>query len=164
MPPIEAARRQLSLRWLKGTGAVCLIIGVLWSLAWGFRVYILYLTAQGDQSIMLPSIITALSLGVAAILIVIGTRTLHGRNRSSDAWWLIGSGCWISAVGLNRLTAVLLWPSSDPNPRAHLHLAVSFIVMGTILLLLTGRAAWRRRLGHATGDQGASTQGSSAER
>jgi uncharacterized membrane protein YidH (DUF202 family) len=145
MPSSESNRHQSRLTLSKGAGVVCLIIGLLLSLAWGFRLYILVLNAQVDRWLLLHSAVTAISLIMAVVLMIIGVGALNGRHRANDARWVAGAGAWIIAVGLNRLIAVTLWPASDPNPRAHLHLSVSFLVMGSMLVLVTAMAAWRRR-------------------
>jgi hypothetical protein len=141
----SANHREQPVEFFKGTGVLCMLCGLLMSLAWGFRLYILVMTAPGDRWVVLHSAVTIISLAAAVMLVVIGVRTIRQQNLPRDTWWVTGIGCWIIGVGLNRLVAVLLWPAADPNPRAHLHLAVSFMVMGLVLWLLGGGALWRGR-------------------
>lgn len=49
----------------------------------------------------------------------------------------------------NRWIKVTLHPENDPNPRAHLHLASLFLVMGG-LLLLAGCLGRKKRLKEAS--------------
>ena len=50
---------------------------------------------------------------------------------------LIASSAFMICFWAYRLMQGLLGSKIDPNPRAHLHLAVTFLVVG-ILLLVTG--------------------------
>jgi len=111
-----------------------IVIGVLLGMAWAFRVWTIVWLAQGDSSLISHSLVAVISLGAAVLLFLIGLRTVRRQARPADPSWLTGIGLWIAGVGVHRLVAVLTTPSTDPNPRAHLHLSVSFMVIGALLL------------------------------
>jgi len=113
---------------------VLVVIGLLLGLAWAFRVWTIVLLAQGDSSLISHSLVAVVSLGAAVMLFLIGLRTVRRRARPADPSWMTGIGLWIAGVGVHRLVAVVTNPSTDPNPRAHLHLSVVFMVIGALLL------------------------------
>jgi len=130
-PPGQAP---FTRRFGKGLGSLLIIIGLLLCTAWGFRVWILLLLGTGDPWLVTHSVVTAVSLGGAILLLRIGMRTIRQAPSRNDPLWIAGSGLWISGVGIHRLIAVLTQPTTDPNPRAHLHLSVLFMVLGAVLL------------------------------
>ncbi|MBI3621899.1 MAG: hypothetical protein HY208_06925 [Nitrospirae bacterium] len=115
-------------------GSVLIVIGLLLGMAWAFRVWTILLLAQGDSSLISHSLVAVVSLGAAVMLFLTGLRTVRRRASSSDPSWMTGIGLWIAGVGVHRLVAVVTNPSTDPNPRAHLHLSVAFMVIGALLL------------------------------
>lgn len=118
-------------KWL---GNLLIVIGSLQLAAWGFRVWILFLLSEGDRWLVTHSVVTLVSLGAAVLLLQIGIRARRGQHSRKDPLWIAASGLWISGVGIHRLVSVLTNPATDPNPRAHLHLSVLFMVLGAILL------------------------------
>ncbi|MEW6324180.1 MAG: hypothetical protein AB1515_02215 [Nitrospirota bacterium] len=129
------ARRRL-------VGGLLILAGLLLLASWGIRAYILRLTAPGDPWLWVHAAITLVSLAAAVWLLHLGYRTLTRRIGAADGRWLAAAGLWILAIGLNRLVLVLTKP--DPNPRAHLHLSVLFIVIGGALLGMAW--LWKRLL------------------
>jgi len=128
-----------SSKWI---GTLLIVIGSLQFAAWGFRVWILFLLSEGDRWLITHSVVTLVSLGTAVLLLRIGIRARRQQHSSKDPLWIAASGLWISGVGFHRLISVLTHPATDPNPRAHLHLSVLFIVIGAILLGITWY--WKR--------------------
>lgn len=118
-------------KWL---GTLLIVIGSLQFAAWGFRVWILFLLSEGDRWLITHSVVTLISLGTAMVLLRIGIRARRRQQSRKDPLWIAASGLWISGVGIHRLVSVLTHPATDPNPRAHLHLSVLFMVTGAILL------------------------------
>jgi hypothetical protein len=126
-------------RYPRTLGGVVLLAGGLLFVTWSVRAYILFLTEPGDSSFAMHATITTLSLIAAVLLVRIGRRAVRRQGRASDVHWLIAIGAWILGVGGHRLFKVLTQPAHDPNPTAHLHLSVLFLVIGTVLW----GAAWR---------------------
>jgi uncharacterized membrane protein YidH (DUF202 family) len=126
----------------KSLGSLLVVIGLLQCAAWGFRVWVLILLSKGDSWLVVHTVVTLISLGIAVLLLRIGLRTLRRRASRRDPAWIAAGGLWIAGVGVHRLIAVLTRPMTDPNPRAHLHLSVLFMVLGGLLLGIAW--LWRR--------------------
>ncbi|HUJ80210.1 MAG TPA: hypothetical protein VLY45_07850 [Nitrospiria bacterium] len=126
----------------RSLGTLLVIIGVLQCAAWGFRVWVLYLLSEGDSWLIVHTVVTLISLGVAVLILRIGILSIRRRPSRHDPAWIATSGLWIAGVGIHRLIAVLTHPSTDPNPRGHLHLSVLFLVLGALLLGIAW--IWRR--------------------
>jgi len=115
-----------------------MIIGAALVIIWSFRTYIIFLNAPGDTFLVPHALVTLVSLIAAVLLIRIGRRAYRAQPLATDTRWLAAIGLWFLGVGANRFVLVTTQPSHDPDPRAHLHLAVSFLVLGLLLLI----AAW----------------------
>jgi len=134
-PTPQTGRQAPILRgYGKRLGTLLIVIGLLQCTAWGFRVWILLLLGEGDPWLITHSVVTLVSLGAAGLLLRIGIRARRHHPSRSDPLWIAVSGLWIAGVGIHRLIAVLTQPMTDPNPRAHLHLSVLFMVLGAVLL------------------------------
>jgi hypothetical protein len=123
-------------------GSVLIVVGLLLGMAWAFRAWTVVLLAPGDPALISHALVTLVSLGASVLLSLIGWRTFRRRAHSTDGAWLTVIGLWIAGVGVHRLVAVLTHPVTDPNPRAHLHLSVLFMVIGAFLLGMAW--FWRR--------------------
>lgn len=132
-------------KWL---GTLLIVIGLLQCIAWGFRIWILFLLRAGDRWLITHSVVTLVSLGTAVLLLRIGIRARRQQHSRNDPLWIAASGLWIAGVGIHRLISVLTQPALDPNPRAHLHLSVLFMVLGSILLSIAWY--WKREDIHST--------------
>jgi hypothetical protein len=132
-------------KWL---GSLLIVIGLLQGAAWGFRVWVLFLLREGDRWFITHSLVTLVSLGTAFLLLRIGIRTRRQQHSRNDPLWIAASGLWTAGVGIHRLLSVLTQPAMDPNPRAHLHLSVLFMVLGAILLGIAWY--WKRSDLHPT--------------
>jgi hypothetical protein len=115
-------------------GLLLIVIGLLQGTAWGFRVWVLILLSEGDRWLIVHTIVTLVSLIAALLLLRIGIRARRQQPSRRDPAWIGASGVWIAGVGVHRFVAVLTHPMTDPNPRAHLHLSVLFMVLGAVLL------------------------------
>jgi len=135
-PPLlsPAARNPSTRPYPKTLGSVLIAIGLLLGMAWAFRAWTIVLLAPGDTAVISHSVVALVSLGSAVMLCLIGWRTACRQPHQNDPSWLTVNGFWIAGVGVHRLAAVLPHPSTDPNPRAHLHLSVLFMVIGALLL------------------------------
>jgi hypothetical protein len=122
-------------------GGLFILLSLALFITWGIRAYILALMPT-DPFPLVHWAMTVASLGAAALLFRIGYRAMRQQEQTRDGRWLAMIGLWILAIGLNRFILVLAQPAHDPNPRAHLHLSVLFLVIGVILL---GSAWWWRR-------------------
>jgi len=132
--PSPSGQASSTRKYAKGLGSLLIAIGLLLCIAWGFRVWILLLLNAGDPWLVTHSLVAAVSLGAAVLLLRIGLRTIHRLPTRHDPLWITLIGLWIAGVGVHRLVAVTTQPMTDPNPRAHLHLSVLFMVIGAVLL------------------------------
>jgi len=123
-------------------GGLLILLSLSLFITWGIRAYILAFTAPDAPFALLHWAMTVISLAGSTLLLQIGYRAARRQRRATDGRWLAIIGAWISVIGLNRLTLVLTQPAHDPNPRAHLHLSVLFLVTGAILLGIAW--LWRR--------------------
>jgi hypothetical protein len=133
-PPAAGRHAPLLRGYGKWLGILLIVIGLLQCAAWGFRVWILFLLSEGDPWLIVHTVVTLVSLGAAVLLLRIGIRARRQQPSLSDPAWIAASGLWIAGVGIHRFVAVLTHPMTDPNPRAHLHLSVLFMVLGAVLL------------------------------
>lgn len=123
----------------KKVRALIFLTGLVIFFSWGFRLYVIYLH-WGNDPFMLPHLFGAIvSFGIGAFLLSMGVR--GSRATQLDYTILIGSALFTIAWWGVRAVNVLLHPERDPNPTAHLHLSVLFLVLGG-LLLVTG---WKGR-------------------
>ncbi|HTP42100.1 MAG TPA: hypothetical protein VML36_06735 [Nitrospiria bacterium] len=140
--------------YARSLATLLVVIGILQCVAWGFRAWVLYLLGDGDSWLIVHSVVTLISLGVAVLLLRIGMLTFRRRPARRDPAWIAASGLWIAGVGVHRLIAVITHPTTDPSPRAHLHLSVLFMVLGALLLGIAW--FWRRNDLHSAVRQGLS--------
>ena len=123
----------------KKARALLLLTGLVIFFSWGFRLYVLYLH-WGNDPFMLPhAIVAVVSFGIGAFLLSMGARGSRATRR--DYTLLIGAALFTILWWGFRLIKVLLYPESDPNPTAHLHLSVLFVVLGGLLFA----AGWKGR-------------------
>jgi hypothetical protein len=109
--------------------------------SWGFRLYILWVRWETN-----PAWVTPLSFGllffiIGSLLIWIARLGERAGRRHYDA--ITASSLFIICYWCYRLARNLLDAATDPNPRSHLHLAMTFLVVGALLLAtgLRGSAA-----------------------
>lgn len=123
----------------KKARVLIILTGLVIFFSWGFRLYVLYLH-WGNDPFMLPhAAVAVISFAIGAFLLSMGIRGSKATRR--DYTILIGASLFTIIWWGFRAIKVLLYPEGDPNPTAHLHLSVLFLVLGT-LLLITG---WQGR-------------------
>ncbi len=108
---------------------------------YGFRFYVLYSRWEVDPLRVLHLLIALFyySLGIFVLRMGIqGSRT--GRR---DYSILMYASLFTVIYWAFRWGKVVFYPENDPNPRAHLHLASLYLVMGG-LLLITGWCGRKR--------------------
>ncbi|SRR5579884_2364187 len=115
------------------------ITGLVIFFSWGFRLYVIYLH-WGNDPFMIPHLFGAIiSFGIGIFLLAMGVRGSRATRR--DYTVLIGAALFTILWWAVRAINVLLHPERDPNPTAHLHLSILFLVLGG-LLFITG---WQGR-------------------
>lgn len=109
-----------------------LLSGCFILFAWGFRLYVLAVRWETD-----PFRVWTISFAIIYVLIGLFLIDLGRRgskvNRKNYTQLIYVAFFLILYWGY-RLGNLLLYPDLDPNTRAHLHLSVTFIVIGAFLL------------------------------
>lgn len=101
-------------------------------LSWVFRLYILSLHGWTDPY-LIPHLFVALSsLLVGFFLIWLGVRGKRTTRKEFSS--LIASGVFLLITWLFRFGSILIDPSKDPNPRAHLRLSALFLLLGVFVI------------------------------
>lgn len=123
----------------KKVRALLIVSGILILPSWGFRLYILSLKWETDPSRFITLFTCIVSILIGGFLIWMGIK--GGKADRRDYNLLISSALFTVGFWLYRLTGLILHPETDPNPRAHLRLTATFLVLGGLLLLsgLQGR-------------------------
>ncbi|WDT77424.1 MAG: hypothetical protein MPW16_09445 [Candidatus Manganitrophus sp.] len=123
----------------KKVRALLIVSGILILPSWGFRLYILSLKWETDPSRFITLFTCIVSISIGGFLIWMGIK--GGKADRRDYNLLISSALFTVGFWLYRLTGLILHPETDPNPRAHLRLTATFLVLGGLLLLsgLQGR-------------------------
>ncbi len=126
----------------KKVRALLIVSGLIIFLSYAFRFYVLFTRWGTDQFSVLNALIALafFSIGLFLFWMVKQKEKLISRDYSI----LIASSIFTILWWGNRWQKVWFHPENDPNPRAHLHLASLYLVMGG-LLLLTG---WMGRKKH----------------
>ena len=100
--------------------------------AWGFRLVVLYRRWGTDPSWARALVLASFYFLVGGFLISLGRLGSQANRRHYVA--LIVSSLFIIGHWTVKLLTLALYPDIDPNPRSHLHLAATFLVMGILLL------------------------------
>lgn len=123
----------------KKVRALIILTGLVIFFSWGFRLYVLYLH-WGNDPFMLPhAAVAVVSFAIGAFLLSMGFR--GGKATRRDYTLLAGAALFTILWWGFRAVKVLVHPEDDPNPTAHLHLSVLFLVLGGLLLI----TAWQGR-------------------
>ncbi len=112
--------------------------------AWGFRLYILSVRWETDPSRFSALFLGLIAVGVGLFLVRVGL--LGNRAGPRHYRGLTAVSLLIITFWGYRLARLVLYPTIDPNPRAHLHLSVTFLVVGCMLLAVGIKG---RRVGEA---------------
>jgi hypothetical protein len=115
------------------------ISGLIIFFSWGFRFYVLYSRWGSDRFSFLDLFIVLLSFSIGAFLLWLARQGEKAPPRAYTI--LIASSVFTIFWWGIRWIKVTLHPENDPNPRAHLHLASLYLVIGILLLL----AGWKGR-------------------
>jgi uncharacterized protein (DUF486 family) len=111
-----------------------LLSGCFIFFAWGFRLYVLTIRWETD-----PFRVWTISFATIFVLIglfLIGLAKLGSTASHKNYTQLISVSVFMIGYWVYRLANLLLYPDIDPNPRAHLHLSVTFMVIGAVLLAI----------------------------
>lgn len=108
--------------------------GLIIFFSWGFRLYVLYSRWGTDRFSFFDLFIVLLSFGIGVFLLWMARQGEKAPPRAYTA--LIATSLFNMFWWGNRWIKVTLHPENDPNPRAHLHLASLYLVMGALLLLV----------------------------
>jgi len=111
------------------------ISGLIIFLSWAFRLYVLFTRWGTDRFSFKDLFIVLLSFSIGVFLLWMAKQ--GGKVSRRDYSILIGVSLFNILWWGSRWQKVWFHPENDPNPRAHLHLASLYLVMGG-LLLLTG--------------------------
>ncbi|MEK7286095.1 MAG: hypothetical protein AAB035_02210 [Nitrospirota bacterium] len=111
--------------------------------SWGFRLYILTIRWETDPFRLRTLFFAIVFLGIGFF---IARLAWLGKllNRSMAMGLIIAAVFTIGYWGF-RLSRLFLYPDIDPNPRSHLHLAVTYIVLGLALLWIAIRSENTRK-------------------
>lgn len=123
------------VRWLLS------ISGLIIFLSWAFRLYVLFTRWGTDRFsfVDLFIVLTSFSIGVFLLWMARQGNKVIARHYTILMATAIFNILWWG----NRWQRVWFHPENDPNPRAHLHLASLYLVMG-FLLLLAGWTGWKK--------------------
>jgi len=111
-----------------------LLSGCFIFFAWGFRLYVLTIRWGTDPFRVWTISFALIYLIIGLFLIWLGM--LGSRVSKKKYTWLIYVAIFLIVYWAFRLTNLLLYPDLDPNPRAHLHLSVTFMVIGALLFVI----------------------------
>jgi hypothetical protein len=118
-----------------------LLSGCFILFAWGFRLYVLAVRWSTDPFRISTISFAVIYLFIGLFLVSLGRRgSMVNRKNYTQ---LIYVAFFLILYWAYRLGNLLLYPDLDPNPRAHLHLSVTFIVIGA-LLLAVGRTGMKK--------------------
>ncbi len=110
--------------------ALILAVGIVVVLSWGFRFWVLWELRNVDPMIVGHTLFALINFGLGLFLLFAGTRP---SILPRDARLITATGLFFLIYWLYRGATILINPSGDPNPRAHLHLSGLFIVVGALL-------------------------------
>jgi hypothetical protein len=117
----------------KKVRALLIVSGILILPSWGFRLYILSLKWDTDPNRLITLFTCLVSILIGGFLIWMGIK--GGRADRRDYHFLTYSALFTIGFWLYRLTGLILHPETDPNPKAHLRLTLTFLVLGGMLLI-----------------------------
>lgn len=123
----------------KKVRALLIVSGILILPSWGFRLYILSLKWETDPNRFITLFTCIVSILIGGFLIWMGIK--GGKADRRDYNLLMSSALFTIGFWTYRLAGLILHPETDPNPRAHLRLTATFLIIGGLLLLsgLQGR-------------------------
>ena len=125
----------------KKVRALLITAGTVIFFSWGFRLYVLYIHWDDDPFILPHFLLALLSFGIGAFFLWMAKKGPKAVRR--DYTILLCAALFTVVWWGYRWVKVQLHPEGDPNPRAHLHLASLFLVLGG-LLIWTGWKGRRR--------------------
>jgi hypothetical protein len=114
--------------------AFLIFLGVWIFFSWGFRLYILTVRWETDPTRLRTLFFGLIYLSIGFFLFRLG-QLGELLNRKNKVTLIVASLFMIGYWGV-RLSRLFLYPDIDPNPRAHLHLSVTYIVLSCLLLFV----------------------------
>lgn len=132
----------------KKVRALLITSGLIIFLSWAFRLYVLFTRWGTDRFSVFNTFIVLIFFSMGLFVLWMAKQKEKVIRR--DYTVLIATSIFTIFWWGNRWQKVWFHPENDPNPRAHLHLASLYLVMGA-LLLLTG---WLGRKKLATSSRG----------
>ncbi|MEK7702660.1 MAG: hypothetical protein AAB317_01690 [Nitrospirota bacterium] len=102
--------------------------------SWGFRLYILAIRWTTDPFRFRTLLFALVFLTIGFFLVRLGKRGVIADQKEIAA--LLFSSLFIVLYFGIRLFRSFLYPDIDPNPRSHLHLSVTYIVLGLSLFAI----------------------------
>ena len=127
----------------KKVRALLIVSGLIIFFSWGFRLYVVSIRWGTDRFSFFDLFIVILYFVFGIFLLWMAKRGAKCSIR--DYTVLLYAAVFTILWWIHRWTLVMLHPEKDPNPRAHLHLASLFIVIGALLLLVGWKG--RKRMG-----------------
>lgn len=119
----------------KKVRALLITSGLIIFLSWAFRLYVLFTRWGTDRFSVFNTFIVLIFFSMGLFVLWMAKQKEKVIRR--DYTVLIATSIFTIFWWGNRWQKVWFHPENDPNPRAHLHLASLYLVMGA-LLLLTG--------------------------
>jgi hypothetical protein len=123
----------------KKVRALLILTGAVIFFSWGFRLYVLFLRWENDPFRLPHAVVALISFSIGVFLLWLAFQGSKAGRREYTA--LIGAALFTISWWGYRLANVLLHPERDPNPTAHRHLSILFMVLGGLLLA----AGWKGR-------------------
>ncbi len=116
-----------------------LLSGIFIFFAWGFRLYILTIRWGTDPFRIFTIFFALIFVLIGLFLIWLGELWPMATKRNYTQ--LLYAAIFMVLFWAYRLVNLILYPDVDPNPRAHLHLSITFIVIGVLLFAI----GWKGR-------------------
>jgi len=123
----------------KKVRTLLILSGLIIFFSWGFRLYVLYTRWGSDRFSYVDLFIVTLSFSIGVFVLYMAKQGPKCSLR--DYSILIAASIFNILWWAMRWIRVTLHPENDPNPRAHLHLATLYMVMGGLLLVV----GWKGR-------------------
>lgn len=123
----------------KKVRALIILTGLVIFFSWGFRLYVLFIRWASDPFRLPHALVALIFVSIGAFLLWMA---FQGKRAGRREYTILAGAALFTVVWWGyRAANVLLHPEADPNPTAHLHLSLLFLVLGGLLLI----AGWQGR-------------------